>query len=84
MVAMKLELARGQMGYTGFSLDGFTIYRRMPISPTLSEAQFIEALWSIEAMLNALVMVAAQTNISRQSVIDAVKGKSDEEEKQLP
>jgi hypothetical protein len=55
---MKLELARARMGYSEFSLEGFAIFKRVPITANLDEATFIENVWSMEAMINALFMVA--------------------------
>ena len=79
MVALKLELARARMGYLGFSLDGFTIFKRMPIKPDLTEATFIEGVWEMEATLNALFMVAASLNMGHQEIVKLVADKKDSE-----
>ncbi len=79
MVALKLELARARMGYSGLSLDGFTIFKKMPIKPDLSEATFIEGIWEMEAMINALFMVAASINIKNEEVAKLITDKKDNE-----
>ena len=76
MVALKLELARGRMGYVGFSLEGFTIFKRIAVNTDLSEAVFIEGIWEMEAMLNALFIVAASLNIKHEEVAKLVSEKN--------
>lgn len=62
MWEMKLELARARMGYSGFaSLDGFTMFKRIPITPTLNEALVIDTVWEMEAMLNAVYAIGAKS-----------------------
>ena len=62
---MKLELSRARMGYSGFtSLDGFTMFKRIPISRFLDEATVINGVWEMEAMLNAIYAIGAKSYIA--------------------
>ena len=60
-LAIKLELARAVMGYRTENgvLDDITIFKRVPITPSLNEEEVFKLVWEIEAMLNTLFIVAA-------------------------
>ncbi|MCU1226360.1 MAG: hypothetical protein JWQ42_4453 [Edaphobacter sp.] len=65
---MKLELSRARMGYSGFaSLDGFTMFKRIPISRFLDEATVINSVWEMEAMLNAIYAIGAKSYLAHLS-----------------
>ena len=61
LLALKLELARAQVGYSGLvSLDsGFAIFKRLPISHSMSEDEFIDVIWELEAVLNRIHLIGA-------------------------
>jgi hypothetical protein len=72
---MKLELARWQIGYSNFSLNGFPITKRIPITAELNESQFIEAVWSMEAIINALYSNAHLVVIDSDEAMALLKEK---------
>lgn len=59
-LAIKLELARSVMGYTTDNvLEGFTIFRRIPVSPRLSIEEVSRTLWEVEAALASIFITGA-------------------------
>jgi hypothetical protein len=75
---MKLELARARMAYSDFSLNGFPIVLRIPITAELNESKFIDAVWKMEAMVNALYMNAQLVIIESDEALALVKQKKPE------
>ena len=58
-VSAQLELARRNVGYSGplLAANGFYIFKRIPISETLTEHQFIAAIDEVEAAVHAVIAV---------------------------
>lgn len=59
MLILKLALARARVGYSGLTLEGFVIFKRIPISHSLSEDAFIGVVWELEAVLNEIFVLVA-------------------------
>ena len=59
--AMTLELSRAVMGYKTDKgiLEEITIFKRIPITPSLHEEDIFELVWEIEAMLGTIFIVGA-------------------------
>ena len=67
-LAIKLELARCVMGYsTPDVLSEFTLFKRVPISPTLSIEEVSKTLWDVEAALNSVFTVGAMMLLKKKS-----------------
>jgi hypothetical protein len=59
-LAIRLELSRAVMGYTSQDfLEGFTIFRRLPISSRLSIEEVSRTLWEVEAALASIFITGA-------------------------
>ena len=59
-LAIQLELSRAVMGYkTENILHELTIFKRIPISPALSEEEIFSLMWEVEAMLGSIFTVGA-------------------------
>ena len=59
-LAIKLELSRAVMGYTSQDiLDGFTLFKRIPISPQLTIEEVSRTLWEVEAALASVFITGA-------------------------
>ncbi len=59
-LAIQLELSRAVMGYkTENFLHELTIFRRIPITPALSEEEIFNLMWEVEAMLGSIFTVGA-------------------------
>ena len=52
-LAIQLELSRAVMGYKSEKdvLDEITVFKNIPITPTLTEEDLFGAIWKVEAML---------------------------------
>jgi Uncharacterized conserved protein (DUF2299) len=63
-LAIKLELARSVMGYKADKdvLEEVSIFKRVPITPSLNEEEIFKLVWEVEAMLNTLFVVGATAN----------------------
>jgi hypothetical protein len=55
---MKMELARSRIGYSDFSLNGFVVFKRIPVGAGLSEDSVINTIWEMEAIINGLILMA--------------------------
>jgi hypothetical protein len=69
-IDMKLELARSNMGYSSFSLEGFVIFSRIRITADLGEPDLINAVWRMEAMINALYLKAHRVIIEHAEALN--------------
>jgi hypothetical protein len=59
-LAIRLELSRAVMGFTSADLlDGFTLFRRIPISPQLNIEEVSRTLWEVEAALASVFSTGA-------------------------
>ena len=60
-LAVKLELSRAVMGYRAENsiLEELTIFKRVPIGPTLSEEEIFKLVWDVEAMLSTIYIIGA-------------------------
>jgi hypothetical protein len=60
-LAINLELSRAVMGYKSEKsvLDDITIFKRIPITPSLHEEHIFSLVWEIEAMLGSIFSVGA-------------------------
>ncbi len=59
-LALELELSRAVMGYTTQNmLDSLTIFKRVPITETLSAEDLLTVMWEVEAMLTSLFVIGA-------------------------
>ena len=60
ILAIKLELSRAVMGYRSDNvLHELTIFKRIPITPSLSEEEIFNVMWEVEAMLGSIFTVGA-------------------------
>lgn len=60
-LAIRLELARAVIGYTSQDfLDGFTLFKRIPVSPQLSIEEVSRTIWEVEAALSSVFIVGAK------------------------
>jgi hypothetical protein len=61
LLVLKLELSRRQIGYRGlvFPPNDFFIFKRIPISTSLTEDEFIKALDEVEAALHGVFNLGA-------------------------
>jgi hypothetical protein len=59
-LTIQLELARAVMGYTTTDiLDGFTLFKKIPISPSLNIEEVSRTLWEVEAALTSVFTAGA-------------------------
>lgn len=60
-LAIRLELSRAVIGYSSEDfLEGFTLFKRIPISPRLSIEEVSRTLWEVEAALSSVFIVGAR------------------------
>jgi len=59
--AILLELSRAVMGYKSEKdvLEEITVFRRVPITPSLDESEVFRLMWEVEAMLATIITVQA-------------------------
>jgi hypothetical protein len=61
-LAVQLELARAVVGYkTENLLDGLTVFKRIPITPTLTTEEVFDAMWDIEAVVSSVYLLGAMS-----------------------
>lgn len=62
---VKLELSRAVVGLNipKSIPDGFSVFRELPVTRALTEAQFISEIWFIEAVVNSIIAVNGLTEI---------------------
>jgi hypothetical protein len=71
-LTIQLELARAVMGYVAPDiLEGFTLFKRIPISPALDIDDVSRTLWEVEAAL-ASVFYAGARMLARKKRADAL------------
>ncbi len=59
-LTIQLELTRAVMGYTTPDiLEGFTLFKRIPISPSLNIEEVSRTLWEVEAALSSVFYAGA-------------------------
>jgi len=60
-LAILLELSRAVMGYKTINgvLEDVTIFKRIPITPSLNEEEIFGLVWEVEAMLGTIFNVGA-------------------------
>jgi hypothetical protein len=59
-LAVQLELSRAIMGYKFDDMfDTLSIFRRIPITPTLTAEEIFKEIWAVEAMLGSIAAVIA-------------------------
>jgi hypothetical protein len=58
-LAVYLELSRAVVGYKMDGMESLTIFKRVPVSSTLTEADILNAIWEIEATLSSIFNVGA-------------------------
>jgi hypothetical protein len=79
-LAIRLELSRSVMGYTSQDiLEGFTLFRRIPISPQLSIEEVSRTLWEVEAALASVFITGAVLLNKKNNENLLLSGKANEE-----
>jgi len=64
VAAIRLEVARAVIGMTPLTVEnGFTLFKEVPITRFLTEAEFINTLWRVEATINSVLAVNLLTEI---------------------
>lgn len=67
-LAMQLELSRAIIGYkTDNFFEGLTIFKRIPITSTLTAEEILNGIWEVEAMLTSIFVMGA-SSIHRHNV----------------
>jgi hypothetical protein len=67
-LAIRLELTRAVVGYTSQDLlEGFTLFKRIPITPHLSIEDVSRTLWEVEAALASVFIVGAKFLAKKKS-----------------
>ena len=67
-LAVKLELARAVMGYVSADvLCEFTLFKRIPISPSLSIEEVSRTLWEVEAALTSVFVTGAMMLLKKKN-----------------
>jgi hypothetical protein len=79
-LAIRLELSRAVMAYTSQDiLEGFTLFRRIPISPQLSIEEVSRTLWEVEAALASIFITGAILLAKKKNENLLLFGETDEE-----
>ena len=68
-IAVRRELARARMGYSSLSFEEITIFKRFPITRELTEAAFMEEIWAMEAIVNAVGLAVLAENVHNTALI---------------
>jgi hypothetical protein len=83
-LAIQLELSRAVMGYkTDNILEELTVFKRIPISSTLTEEEVFNLMWEVEAMLGTLFTVGAMA-IHRHNIQNAAVSAAPREANEKP
>jgi hypothetical protein len=72
-LAIQLELARSVIGYSSENIYEITMFKRVPISSSLGEAEILNAVWEIEAMLSSVFIVGGMA-LHRHNLRTAKEG----------
>jgi hypothetical protein len=66
-LAIQLELARAVIGYNAPDvLEDFTLFKRIPISPSLGVEDVSKTLWEVEAALSSVFFVGARLKVQQR------------------
>lgn len=69
MAEVRLELTHAVVGLVipETMADGYSVFRQLPVTGTLTESQFIREIWGIEAVVNSIIVVNNLTQIRLRS-----------------
>lgn len=65
---LKLELARAVIGYQSTNmLEGYTMFKKLPITESLTEAQVINTVWEMESMVARMNTIEHMASLKHQA-----------------